>query len=266
MSIDMTSLPSPLKIFFSFLGFMLLLFIISPLLKMIASTDPHAAAVTIADTQVINSILLTLKAALYATILGIFFGIPFSYILARHNFFGKSIIEGIIDLPTMVPHTAAGIALLTVYGRGFFAGKFFANIGLPVAGHTTGIVIAMLFVSVPFFVNAAKDGFASVDPRLESVARTLGATPLQAFYQIALPLSSRNIISGAIMMWARGISEFGAVIILVYHPMTAPVVIYERFMAYGLKYAKPVAVLLVIICLILFAVLRGLNQRMGRRS
>jgi len=262
----MPPLPSPLKIIFSFLGFMLLLFIIFPLLKMIISTDPHAAAITIADKKIIDSILLTLKAALYATILGVFFGVPFAYILARHNFFGKSIIEGIIDLPTMVPHTAAGIALLTVYGRGFITGKFFADIGLPVAGHTTGIVIAMSFVSIPFLVNAAKDGFTAVDPRLENVARTLGAKPFQAFYQIALPLSSRNIISGAIMMWARGISEFGAVIILVYHPMTAPILIYERFMAYGLKYAKPVAVLLVLICLILFAVLRAINQHMEKRS
>jgi molybdate/tungstate transport system permease protein len=123
----------------------------------------------------------------------------------------------------------------------------------------------MAFVSLPFLVNAARDGFVSVNPRLERVARTLGATPWQTFFKVSLPLSWRSILSGSIMMWARGISEFGAVIVLAYHPMTAPVLIWERFESYGLKYARPVAVILILLCLIIFAVLRSLAARREER-
>jgi len=94
--------------------------------------------------------------------------------------------------------------------------------------------------------------------RLEKVARSLGASPWQAFFKISLPLAWRSIVAGNIMMWARGISEFGAVLILAYHPMIAPVLVYERFETYGLDYARPVAVLLIMVCLIVFIGLRML--------
>jgi molybdate/tungstate transport system permease protein len=204
---------------------------------------------------------LTLRAALYATIFALLFGVPLAYLLARFNFPGRKIIEGVIDLPIMIPHTAAGIALLSVFGRRFWAGKLFGTFGIGFVGELPGIVLAMIFVSLPFLVNAAKEGFCSVDPRLEKVARSLGAGPWRMFRDISLPLCSRHILSGAIMMWARGISEFGAVVILAYHPMVAPVLIYERFNAYGLNYSRPVAVLLVLICLAVFVVLRGVAVR-----
>lgn len=245
---------------FSGLSVFLIILVAVPLLRMILSADAEVMRSTIADREVMSSIFLTLRSALWATLACAVLGIPLAYLLARWNFPGKSLVQGLVDLPVMIPHTAAGIALLMVYGRGFFFGKALDQIGLDVVGTETGISLAMAYVSLPFLVNAARDGFRAVDPKLERVARTLGASPWQAFFRVTLPLAWRPILSGGIMMWARGISEFGAVIILAYHPMTAPVLIWERFQAYGLKYAKPVAVLLILICLLIFAVLRWLAE------
>jgi molybdate/tungstate transport system permease protein len=248
------------RITFSGLSLVLILLISIPLLKMILSADAEIMRSTVSDLEVIASICLTFRAALWATLVCAVLGIPLAYLLARQKFPGKSIIQGIVDLPVMIPHTAAGIALLMAYGQKFFLGKAFGKVGLSFVGTEAGISLAMAYVSLPFLVNAAKDGFLSVDPRLERVARTLGASPWQAFFRVSLPLAWRAIFSGAIMMWARGISEFGAVIILAYHPMTAPILIWERFQAYGLKYAYPVAALLILMCLVIFALLRWLAE------
>jgi molybdate/tungstate transport system permease protein len=246
------------KIIISGLGGILVLVIVVPLIKVIASTDPTVLRATVSDPEVLASIFLTLRAALWATLACLIFGVPLAYALARWNFPGKTIIQGAIDLPIMIPHTAAGIALLMVYGREFLVGKAFAAVGVSFTGNIAGISLAMAFVSLPFLVNAARDGFLGVDPRLERVARTLGASPWQAFFKISLALCWRSILSGAILMWARGIAEFGAVIILAYHPMVAPILIWERFENYGLKYASPVAVILILLCLVIFSGLRWL--------
>ena len=246
---------------FAFLGLIILLFIIVPLVKMIVASDPKIMLDTILDTEVINAIELTIFAAVIATAAGFLFGIPLAYVLAKTDFAGKRFVEGLIDVPIVVPHTAAGIALLFVFGRSFIVGKMFGAIGIQFVDSTAGIVIAMLFVSLPFLINSAKDGFKKVDVRLERVARTLGASPWQSFLKVSVPLAWRSIVTGNIMMWARGISEFGAVIILAYHPMIAPVLVYERFEAYGLNYARPVAALLILISIIVFVTLRSLAYR-----
>ena len=131
---------------------------------------------------------------------------------------------------------------------------------------TAGISVAMAFVSVPFLVNAAREAFAAVPERLERVARTLGASPGRVFFTISLPLAVRGISSGMILMWARGISEFGAVVIIAYHPMTTPVMVFQRFNDFGLAHARSVAVLLILICVSLFVILRLLARSGGKGS
>ena len=249
------------NIVFSGLSLILVVLVAIPLASMIVTADPEIVRQTLSEREVVGSILLTLRSALWATMACAFFGIPLAYVLARRRFPGKSVVQGFVDLPVMIPHTAAGIALLMVYGKNFFMGKALGKLGLTFVGTEAGISLAMAYVSLPFLVNAARDGFLSVDPKLERVARTLGASPWQAFFRVSLPLAWRPILSGAIMMWARGISEFGAVVILTYHPMIAPILIWERFQAYGLKYAKPVAVILIVLCLAVFAALRWLAER-----
>ena len=239
-------------------------FLAFPLLKMAFGVNPRILGETALDSAVVRAILLTIYAALMATFAGCVFGVPLAYVLAKAEFPGKRVIESVVDLPIVVPHTAAGIALLFVFGRSFFVGRLFGTIGVEFVDSTAGIVIAMLFVSVPFLINSAKEGFRKVDVRLEKAARSLGASPWQAFFRVSLPLCRQNILTGGIMMWARGISEFGAVIILTYHPMTAPVLIYERFETLGLKYAQPVAVLLIMVTVIVFIGLRVLLYRRER--
>ncbi len=247
------------RIVISCLSGIMVLVVMIPLARMIVTADPAVLRSTITDPKVIDSILLTLRAALWATSVCVVFGVPLAYALARWNFWGKTVVQGIIDLPVMIPHTAAGIALLMVYGREFFLGKVFARLGVSFTGTQAGISLAMAFVSLPFLVNAARDGFLGVDPRLERVARTLGASPWQAFLKVSLALCWRSILSGAILMWARGIAEFGAVIVLTYNPMVAPVLIWERLENFGLKYASPVAVILILLCLLIFSGLRWLS-------
>ncbi len=252
-----------LTLTFILLGLIIFLFIIVPLGKMLVSSlaEPEILWQTILDSEVTGAILLTLYAAAIATLIGFVLGVPLAYFLARHDFPGKKLVEGLIDVPIVVPHTAAGIALLFVFGRQFAVGKIFKSMGIEFIDSTAGIVIAMLFVSIPFLINSAKDGFRKVDVRMEKVARTLGASPWQVFLSISFPLAWRSILTGNIMMWARGISEFGAVIILTYHPMIAPVLVYDRFEAFGLDYARPVAVLLIIVSVLVFIALRTLANR-----
>ena len=239
---------------FAVLGSFLLLFIIAPLAGMILATSLAGLKEAAAEEQVIRSIKLTLRAAFYATVVSALAGVPLAYLLARKKFFGRSILMAIIDLPIIIPHSAAGIALFTIIGRGSLLGRLSGDQGL--IGTEAAIAVAMAFVSLPFLVNAAREAFASVDERLEKAARTLGASPCRVFFTISLPLAWRGILSGMILMWARGISEFGAVVIVAYHPMTTPVMVFQRFNDFGLEHARSVAVLLILICIGLFVFLR----------
>lgn len=247
------------KIIFSLLGSVIILFILFPLAKMFVSVEKETFIEVLEDKEVINAIWLTLTSSFWATLFTIVFGIPLAHILARQNFIGKSVIEGIIDIPVIIPHAAAGIALLFVFGEKTLLGQFFDLFGIHFVGAVPGIVVGMTFVSLPFLVNSAKVGFKLVDPRLTKVARTLGSSPLRSFFTIDLYLARKAVLSGILMMWGRGISEFGAVVILTYHPMTASILIFERFGAYGLKYSRPVALLLIGICLIVFIIIRSFS-------
>jgi molybdate/tungstate transport system permease protein len=246
------------KVLFSVLGTLLILFIVVPIFRMVIAVDPATLAKTAVEREVIGSVLLTLRASLWATLTAFFLGIPLAYVLARSHFFGKKIIEGLIDIPVIIPHTAAGIALLMVWGR---HSLFTRWTGISLVGTEAAISLAMFFVSVPFLINSAKEAFKFIDVRFEKTAISLGASPWKAFTSVSLPMAKKAIISGGILMWARGISEFGAVVVLAYHPMTAPVLIFERFQNFGLKYAVPVTVLLIIISLVVFTILRILEDR-----
>jgi len=250
---------------FVVLGSLLILFIAWPLLRTVTASSPAVLWQTLLEEEVRASIALTFYASLVATVLAFICGVPLAYLLARVDFPGKWLVEGIIDLPIVVPHSAAGIALLMTFGRRTLLGRAFGLLDLKFVSAAPGIVIAMLFVSLSFLVNAAREGFEAVDPRLERVARTLGASPWVAFWRVSFPLAWRSILSGMILMWARGLSEFGAVVILAYHPMVAPVLLYERFESFGLHYARPVATLIILICLGAFILLRMTTGRRAMR-
>jgi molybdate/tungstate transport system permease protein len=251
----------PLTFIFSLLLLVLFLFIFLTLSNMIFGqifSDFKGLIEAAGNKSVIDSILLSLYAGFLATLLALFLGTPTGYILARFDFPGKSLIESIIDVPVVVPHTVAGIAIFTVFGsKGLIGGPLNAYIQFRDA--IPGIVVAMLFVSLPYLANSAREGFESVDPRLENVARSLGAPLWKAFLLVTLPLSARYLLIGSIMTWARAISEFGAVVLIAYYPMIGPTLIYDRFLSYGLSASRPIAVLLILVVLSIFIVIRVLS-------
>jgi len=249
------------KLIMMSISIILILFLIIPILKMFTHSTLEIFYQSAKEKEVIDSIFLTLRASFVATLITIFLGIPLAYSLSRYTFPGKFIVESIINIPLIIPHSAAGIALLTVFGDQFIGGRFFSYLGISFTGNFAGIVIAMMFVSMPFLINESKEGFNKIDERYEKVARTLGASPFQSFFKIVLPMNKNHILSGTLMMWARGISEFGAVLVLAYHPMTAPVLIYERFTSYGLKYSVPVAGIMIIITTIVFTLLKVIQKK-----
>jgi molybdate/tungstate transport system permease protein len=251
----------PLQLVFALLGGLVLLFIVAPLLGLFFQGGEPADIVSAAgNAELRKSIWLTLWTSMAATAVLSVAAVPFAYLLARRDFMGKRLVLGLVDLPTVIPHSAAGIAILTVVARSAPFGAAANAVGVELVGHPAGIMIAMAFVSIPFLINAARDGFQAVPERLEKAALTLGASPLRVFLTIALPLAWRAILSGFVLMWARGMSEFGAVVVVAYHPMITPVLIWEWFGAYGLSYARPAAALFVLVCLVLFILLRLLGR------
>ncbi|MEP0813080.1 MAG: ABC transporter permease [bacterium] len=246
-----------------FAGALLILFIAAPLVRLVLGISAGGIADIFRDRELWTSIALTFRCAAAAAILGILFGVPLAYVLARSRFRCSSLIQGIVDLPVMVPHSAAGIALLGVLGRHSLAQKAAAPLGIEFAGTEAGIALAMTFVSVPFLVNAARAGFEAVPVRLENAARSLGAAPARVFFSISLPLAWRSILGGAALMWGRGISEFGAVIIIAYHPATAPVLVFQRFSDFGLNASRSAAAVLVVAALAVFAILRAIGRANG---
>ncbi|BAI81624.1 sulfate/molybdate ABC transporter, permease [Deferribacter desulfuricans SSM1] len=238
---------------FIFLSGVIIFFLLFPILKLFYSNGLTNILQTLKDKEVIDSILLTFKVSLFATIFVFFTGVPLAYLIARNNFFGKSVVEAIIDLPTMIPHTAAGIAILLAFNSGFLK--------LQLIDSEIGIIFAMMFLSAPYLINGAKEGFKKVDVKYEYVARTLGANWFSAFLRVVLPNARRDIVNGMLMMWARGLGEFGAVVIIAYHPMVAPVLIYDRFNNFGLKYSAPVAAAMILLSIMIFLIIRYLNNK-----
>jgi len=257
----MTRRIEPAYVIFSLLGGIVLLFIVAPLVGIFVNTSAASFTETIRDSEVTGSIWLTLFASMGATLICAAASIPFAYILARKDFPFKGFINGIIDLPIVIPHSAAGIALLGVLSGGSLFGGAMKKCGIEFIGTTAGIMAAMAFVSIPFLINSARDGFAAVPEEFEKAAMNLGAGPLRVFLTISLPIAWRSVLSGLVLMWARGMSEFGAVIIIAYHPMITPVLIYERFGAFGLKYARPVSAVFLVVCFLFFILLRTIAGR-----
>ncbi len=233
---------------FGFLGAILSLFIILPIINTCLQVSPEVLMKTAMDQEVQGAIFMSLFSATITTCIA--FGVPLAYVLARAKFFGKNFVDAVIDVPILLPHTVAGVALLSLFGP--YA---------PVTDNLLGIVIAQLFVSAPFLIRASRESFELIDPSLERAARTLGATQFSAFLKVTLPLASRGILTGCVLAWARAISEFGAVIILTYYPFTAPVLIWKRFVGEGLNAARPIAVLLIFVTFLTFIFLKFLRAR-----
>jgi len=163
------------------------------------------------DWQILG---LTLRTAALATVLIVPPGLAVAWLLARKRWRGKSIVETFVALPVVMPPVATGLILLELFGRRGPAGRLLDRLGLDVVFTWRAVVLAMMVMSFPLLVRAARVAFEEVEPRLEQIARTLGARELRVFVTITLPLAARGILSGVLLAFARAIGEFGATILV----------------------------------------------------
>jgi molybdate/tungstate transport system permease protein len=244
-------------------GSLLLLFLFAPIAELVGTAGGSGVRKLFTDDELRRSLGLTALTATIATVIGVAAATPLAYLLARHDFRGRAMIAAILDLPLLIPHPVAGIALLLVLGRDSALGGTLLEMGIRVVSAPAGIVCAMLFVSAPLYISGAREAFARVDPRYEAVARTLGDPAWRVFRRITLPLSRRGLVAASVVMWARAVSEFGSIVILTYNPKVASVLSYDRFTLFGLEEALPVAAVLVLLALIPLTLLRTLRDDRG---
>ncbi|MBN2336734.1 ABC transporter permease [Candidatus Bathyarchaeota archaeon] len=243
----------------SLLGAALLLFLVAPIMGTILSSAGGLPS-ALRDQRVVDAISLSLYAALLATFFNLVTGVPLAYLLSRYRFPGRDLLDSLLDLSIMIPHNAAGIAILFTLSPRTSIGRLLARMGVSFVDTVWGIVAAMAFVSAPFVVRNAEVAFTAVDVRMEQVARSLGASRRQVFQYVTLPLSRRGIATGCLLAWARAVSEFGAVAVLAYYPKTAPVLLFDVLIGEGLQSALPITGLLLILGILVFTAFRVLNR------
>ncbi len=211
----------------------MLAFLITPILALIARVDPAAISENMANEEVGQAIWLSVITTASSTMLGLVLGTPLAYLLARHRFRGRSIVDTLIDLPMVLPPSVAGIALLIAFGRRGFIGAWLDEAGISIAFTTVAVILAQTFVATPFYIKTALGGFAGVDRELEQAASVDGASPWHIFTRITVPLCWPILLGGLVMAWARALGEFGATIIFAGNfpgrTQTMPLAIYIGF-------------------------------------
>lgn len=245
-------------------GSVLLLAVGLPLALFVARQRPTLVIERALDPAVHRMLYLSVYGPLLAASFSLLFGVPLALALAR-GFPGRSIVESLVDLPLVVPHSAAGIIVLFGFGRG---GAFPR---LSVLGTMIGMVLALVFVSAPFAVNSAREAFETVDHRVEYASRIHGASRLETFRRVTGPLAMRGILTGGVLAWARSVSEFGAIAIVAYsvrffYPVAgetvtsqhAPVFIRKAYLTGGLAESGAVTFLLLVLSTVVFLLIRWL--------
>jgi molybdate/tungstate transport system permease protein len=208
---------------------------------------------------------MSISSSFISTLIVLIFGVPFAYIMARKDFSSKPFVDALIDLPIIVPQTAAGIALLVLLGPKTPIGSFLNTyFGISFSGSFAGIVACQVFVSSPFLIRSAIHSFESVNTKLENISRSLGAGPIRTFFKISLPLASAGIFNGCILTFSRAVSEAGSIMIVAYRPTTIPVMLNDIFLQYGVREAAPVTVVFIIICIWSFIALKWVYENKRR--
>jgi molybdate transport system permease protein len=167
------------------------------------------------DVDTWQIVKFTLGVSILSTLLILPFGIAIAWILARKSWPGKSIIETIVSLPLVMPPVATGLLLLKFLGKRGWLGSFLSKaLDMDIVFTWRAVVVAMAVMSFPLLVRAARVAFEEVNPRMEQVARTLGASGFAVFFSVTLPLAIRGVIAGIVLAFARALGEFGATIVV----------------------------------------------------
>ena len=211
-----------------------------------------------------TALRLSLGTSLVSVLVILMAGTPLAYLLAVKRFPGRHLVELLIDLPIVLPPSVAGLALLMAFGRRGLLGSTLAFFGISLPFTTAAVVVAQIFVAAPFFIRAARMGFASVDRHMAELAVTEGAGSWQLFWNVMLPLCRRPILNGLILSWTRALGEFGATILfagnLAGRTQTMPLAIYMGFER-DLGVVLALSLFLLLFSALLLALLRHFESR-----
>ncbi|MBI2911831.1 MAG: ATP-binding cassette domain-containing protein [Chloroflexi bacterium] len=244
------------RLVFIGLGLLLLAYLVAPVAFLLPSLlgGDLAASAELLPAALGVSLVTSTVATAAATLLGV----PLAYWLARTAFPGRRLALALVFLPMVLPPITGGILLLQLFGPYGPFGMLLQRVGVVVVQSELGIVLAQLFVVAPFVVVAAQAAFLGLDPELELAAATLGRSPFQVFWRVALPLALPGILAGVLLAWLRALGEFGATLVLSFHPYTLPVLMWVQLTGTGLAAALPLAGIAVALALLLMAPTIGL--------
>ena len=244
----------------------LLFFLLVPLAAIFIRAWPTGAfGSALRDPVVHDALVLSLTTTSISVGLAILVGSPVAWLLARHRFPGRDILETVLDLPMVLPPAVAGVALLMAFGRrGIFGPWLSDTFGIELPFTLAAVVLAQTFVSMPFFVKAAAAGFASVDRDIEEAARLEGSR-LRVTWSVTLPLAFPAMLAGTVMTWARALGEFGATIMFAGNfqgrTQTMPLAIYQTLEGGRLDAALALCGILIVVSFAILLVFKWLAQR-----
>jgi sulfate transport system permease protein len=220
--------------------------------------------------RVVASYKLTFGASLIAALVNAFFGMLLAWVLVRYQFFGKKVIDALIDLPFALPTAVAGISLTALLAGNGWVGQYLEPLGIQLAFNRNGVLIALIFIGLPFVVRTVQPILEDVEKELEEAATCLGATRWQTFIRVIFPALAPALLTGFAMAFARAIGEYGSVIFIAGNmPMVSeitPLIIISKLEQYD--YAGATAVALVMLCaaFLLLLLINGLQAWQRSRS
>ena len=220
--------------------------------------------------RVAASYKLTFGASLIAALVNAFFGMLLAWVLVRYQFFGKKVIDALIDLPFALPTAVAGISLTALLAGNGWVGQYLEPLGIQLAFNRNGVLIALIFIGLPFVVRTVQPILEDVEKELEEAATCLGATRWQTFSRVIFPALAPALLTGFAMAFARAIGEYGSVIFIAGNmPMVSeitPLIIISKLEQYD--YAGATAVALVMLCaaFVLLLLINGLQAWQRSRS
>ena len=249
---------------------LMVLFLVVPLVAIVIRTAQAGQGLSAAGLATLwQALSLSLVTTAIAMVLIVLLGTPLAYLLARRSFRGRQLLDSLVDLPIVLPPAVAGIALLVAFGRRGLVGQWLAELGITVGFTTGAVIMAQVFVAAPFYIRAAKGGFARIDADLEAAAADLGAPPPRVFTTVTLPLALPGLAAGAVLAWARALGEFGATIMFAGNfpgvTQTMPLAIYSRYGAGDLQSALLMSFILLLISLLILVGFRLAGGDRDRR-
>jgi molybdate transport system permease protein len=188
-------------------------FIALPILSLVIWTVSNSAWQEMTSPAAVDALLLSARTTAISMFIILLVGTPAAYVLARYDFPGKRIVNTLVDLPAVLPPSAAGIALLLAFGRVGLIGEQLTAFGITISFTTAAVVLAELFVATHFYVRQATVGFGQIERAIEEAALVDGGGPITVFLKVTIPLAFPALVAGAVTAWARALGEFGGTII-----------------------------------------------------